>query len=183
MADTLQPVALAPLSKEMRQSLIKAGVGVKYHSMYLSELGTLGKQVIETLVGNEDKIKAGTGLRVVKRGASGYDLFMLIARALHIGNIRVRVIPLIRLYAAIKDAEKSEWLSEAHALCVLNFQQETQNPLRPYEVAEVEAYMDEQMASKRPVLTLWSAETAKANSWWTSDFIDRLNQNSKAIRG
>lgn len=158
-------------------ALKEAGIGQSYADKQLDQHseGTRVKEwLLRDTATNARRVQEGYGFDIRGTGPRAHDLVNLTARAVLMLPTTVFVTTLVRLPKMI--AAEDVKLGVQH-LFVRDFETSHDNPLRPYEIAEVEAYLIERMLDARSV-SVWR-HNAQTRHWWSPNFEATLEENSR----
>lgn len=161
----------------VQQSLLRAGIGRAFHRRSLTELPR-GEQ-LAAWVRTEAKadLAAGRGWTVQGTGIGAYDHVVLLARAMHLSGMGVRVVPLRKLLKLIEvEAEDAEELAAAPALFVTDFVQHYgrgECPLSGLQLMDVETFLTARLDDGRPFFPQVSRPVEQAG-WWSPSLAQRL---------
>jgi hypothetical protein len=161
-------------------ALAEAGIGRAYEARTLEDLGEPGAALKRFILERLPAIRSeGHGFDF--RGGSPVliDTVMLTARAmLHVG-LSTRVLPLVRLPKLLGDADEAAILQACGHLVIRDWETHHENPLRPYEIALVEAFVEDRLADNRAVSVTRRDHSTKG--WWGQIIEDALDQRNRQV--
>ena len=173
------------INEQKKNSLIDAGIGVGYHTRVLSSIaGTEPMCEWVRSQARQDLLTDGKGWTVIGAGYEAHDVCILLARALHLSQIRCKVLPLVKL-ARIVDAEGEEfdYLSSCNGLFILDFYQiykADTNVLTGWQVASIESFLNHRLDNNLGVFVHMASDDV-GKAWWSSGFLQRVANKNRRL--
>lgn len=173
------------ISESQIEALKEAGIGTAYAGRSLDDLGEFGSKFKVWIVENRERLlDLGYGFDFRSTGKASTDLVMLTGRALlHLG-LTTRIIPLVRLPKMLTSDEGIAELRGLRHLIVRDFETEHECPLRAYEIALVEAMIEERLSDGNAVSVLRrvsASNTTGIAGWWSATTEDLIEQNARVV--
>lgn len=155
------------------------GIGKRYHDKALAEGSDKAKQMLNDLKDNELHFQMGNGANFYATDSDGYDIVILSARALILGNTlpKLTVIP----YNTALDAEVVQTLwDEPRAILLTNFYPDS--PSTPAEkYSRLESLLDHYLDASIPII-LHFPNLEKYGNLVSPVFLDRVRKINKSFR-
>lgn len=166
-------------SEDAIQALADAGIGRSFHNRSLEELGETGAALKKFIIDHALRIR-DEGLGFDFRGATpkATEIVMLTARAMLFVGLTTRVVPLVRLPKLL--AENEAELRAIRHLVIRDFETGHENPLRSYEIALVEAFIEDRVTDNRAVTV--TRRAAEPVGWWDGLIEQTLEQHNRVVR-
>jgi hypothetical protein len=157
------------------------GIGRRYHDARFAQFPD-GERLMRALLGLwvPENIMAGRGITVRGTVDNVGHLHMMLARALHLAGVEVRVMGLQALARELQrddDEFSAPTVGRVGALFVRKFEDACRCPLRPYEVSLVEELIDARMANNLAVFP-WLAG-APDEPWWSVNLTDQIGERNE----
>lgn len=134
---------------EALRSLGFVGVGNKFRDRRFADYGDPGEELKSLLLDRwADIVRKGDGITVLGRSSAAGDLHMVLARACHLAEMPILVVGLSELARRLQHPEDeldSYHLRDVQGLFVRRFMADTRSPLRDYEQAMVEEFLDQHL--------------------------------------
>lgn len=182
----LSPENQATLAKDMRDSLVRAGVPTAYSERLLASCGKTGEQVRDWFV-SDGKAELRAGKTVMVEGTDTFkalDLFFTLARASHVSGIGVRVMTPLSLAAVLesKDYEDQERIDKVPVLCLNPFLAPDDNPMSVSQRYRIQDLITERILGGKSHILL-SYGISASRPWWATHFLDLVRKDSRFFRG
>ncbi len=160
-------------------ALKEAGIGRRYADRTLDEFGEQGSQLKTWLLANLERVSEGYGFDFRGDGVLATHLVNMAGRSLlRIGHV-TKIIPLVRLPKVMADDEGLDTLRRTHCLIINDFQTAHECPLRPYELAEVEALIQDRAGDCQSTSVVRRKHTQAP--WWSQTAQDILEANCRVV--
>lgn len=160
-------------------ALAEAGIGRAYANRTLDDAGETGTALKAWMIANVTRIENGHGFDFRGSGAKSVELVMLAARGLLFMGQAVRIIPLVKLPRMLTAEGGEAELRGLRHLMIRDFETDRENPLRPYEVALIEALIEDRLNDQRAVSVVRRSD--KALGWWSPTTEDLIEQNARLV--
>lgn len=160
-------------------ALKSAGIGQSYADKTLDQHpqgGPVKEWLLADTAANARRINEGYGFDIRGPGPRALDLLNLSARAFLMLPSTVYVTTLVRLPKLIASEEGQAALN-VQCLLIRDFETPHDNPLRPYEIAEVEAYLMDRLTDARSV-SVWR-HVMQPRGWWSPTLEAMLEENAR----
>lgn len=171
------PTVLQP-TPDVVKSLQRAGLGTRYMARSLTEFGDAGagQRLWLRDQAGKTEITTGLGRSVYGDTANTHDFFMVLARACHIGGIRVKIVSLSTLIREVSGHDIDDEIISAPALFLHPFYDPTYKelPMTMFQRLACEDVLVERLDNGKAVFTLSRDRLAKANAWWSDALIGRI---------
>lgn len=163
----------------MIAALAEAGIGRAYADRSLDDAGETGPALKAWMIANRTRVMEGHGFDFRGAGAKSVDLVMLTARGLLQMGLTTRVLPLVKLPRLLAaDGGEAELRAVRH-LVIRDFETDRENPLRAYEVAMIEALIEDRIADARAVSVVRRAP--QPIGWWSLTTEDLIEANGRVV--
>ena len=155
--------------------MVVVGIGRRYHDAKFVDFpdgGRLKNALLE--MWTAENIQRGYAITVCGGSENAGHLHTMLARALHLSGVGVRVVGLQGLSRQLQNSEEEDAVVErVGALFIRRFMDEKKCPLRPYEVELVEELVDRRVSNNLAVFP-WVADEPR-EPWWSDHILDQLS--------
>lgn len=161
------------ITDEIALSLNEAGIMRRYHTMRLEEVEGTGPGALRWLRAHAVEVRSGCA-SIAFEGVGLTDTIIMMARGLHINGTSCRIVPLVRMSKAVKDADFRDAIREIDTLVILNAQDKSRPcPLHPSVAAEVEYIVRSRYDRGQNTWMQFEARGPLAqNDYWSGEFWD-----------
>jgi hypothetical protein len=164
----------------MISALAKAGIGRSYAARTLDMITPEGPVLKDYLLDHYERFRLdGFGIDFRGVGPKAVDLVNLTGRAFLMMHYTTWVLPLVRLPKLIADKDELQALKATQCLIIRDFETTHETPLRPYEIAEVEAFLADRFGDARSV-SVWR-QGLEPRGWW-SGTLEALIEANTSVR-
>lgn len=146
------------------QSLREAGIGQAYADRSLGDTET-GQKLKDWLLTNRLDVMGGAGFDFRGESRELVDLVNMTGRSLILMGLYTQLIPLVRLPKLLREEETAVELRRVGHLIIRDFETSHENPLRAYEIAEIEALIEDRMNDNKGVSVV---RKGGIRGWWSA---------------
>lgn len=176
---------------EIARSMIGAGIGSYYHGITLASFGKAGEQVKQRInePGFKSAVLSGSGFSIISTDLKECAFPFVVARALRLARIDVRVArltPLVRYIETghtedFEDTRFSEF-DRAQALVIPGFFEHLdEKPFTRRELYRVENFLTELMDSGFSVSVQHYGGNLERQDWFSPRLIARLQERNMEV--
>lgn len=173
------------LPAEVKEGLVRVGIGRRYFTSSLRDKGEIGQNLAEWAVSKSLKadIRKGLGRAVHGDGVMAMDTFMLLARALFLRGIPVRVLQLSKLAMMLDKDQEDEALESASAVFIASIFTEGYRsmPLPDHQRILVEAFIKDHLIHGGALFTLADKAMDSFTEWWSATLVKLLKTHNEDL--
>lgn len=177
--------------EEIARSMVGAGIGSYYHSLTLASFGKAGELVKNRLnePGFKSALLSGAGFNIVSTNAKECAFPFVLARALRLARIDVRVARLVPLLKFIEAGHSEEYddnrfseFDRAQALVIPGFfEQYDEKPFTRRELYRMENFLIELMDNGFSVSVQHYGHSLDRQDWFSPRLIARLQERNMEV--